>query len=338
MAQEHFVIVGNGPAANSAALTLRDKAPEARITILSRDIYGHYQPNLLPNFVAGKIAEDQLYVEPPEFYRDKNIKLRLGQEVVDTNFSAHEVMLAHKEVVRFDGLIIAVGGIPRIPEPLLVFEDLMLTLKTVTDAKTWIEKLKRVDSVLIVGGDLTSLAFTKALLSLGKQVSFILDEGAFWPIKFDNEVRVRISANLQKRGVEVIPCKKIRSIACVHEDLCDVETDAGRKEAGVVGAFFGLVPNVKFLARSGLAIERGILVDEYLKTPFDGVYAAGDCAQVYQPQLRDYWISIGYQNAENLGRIAALNLVGGYVSAEASLESIYTVKGITVNTSWWQEI
>ena len=337
MAREHFVIIGNGPAANSAALTLRDKAPEARVTIMSRDCYGHYQPNLLPDFIAGKISEEELYVEPPEFYKEKNIKLRLGQEVVDTNFAAHEVMLGHKEVVRFDGLVIAVGGIPRIPEPLLVFEDLMLTLKTVADAKVWIEKLKRVESVLIVGGDLTSLTFTKALLSLGKHVIFVLDHGAFWPVKFDNEVREVVTGNLEKLGVEVVPCQKIRSIACVHEDLCDVETDAGRKEAGVVGAFFGLVPNVKFLARSGLAIERGILVDEYLKTPFDHIYAAGDCAQVYQPHIKDYWVSIGYDNALDLGRIAATNLVGGHVSAEASLESIYTVEGITVNTSWWQE-
>ena len=78
-------------------------------------------------------------------------------------------------------------------------------------------------------------------------------------------------------------------------------------------------------------------MDEYLKTRFDGVYAAGDCAQVYHPGLRDYWVSIGYSNAENLGRVAALNLVGGKVEARAASESIFHVEGIVVNTSWWSE-
>jgi NADPH-dependent 2,4-dienoyl-CoA reductase/sulfur reductase-like enzyme len=102
-----------------------------------------------------------------------------------------------------------------------------------------------------------------------------------------------------------------------------------------VGAFFGLVPDVRFLAGSGLQIERGILVDEYLFSGFDGVYAAGDCAQVYHPEIRDYWVSIGHDNAVNLGRIAAMNLAGARVKAQAEPESIFCVEGIRANISWW---
>ncbi len=337
MAQEHVVIIGNGPAANQAALTLREKAPESRVTIISRECEGQYLPDRLPDFIAGMISEEELYGNPLEFYKEKEIKLRLGQEAVEVDFKTREVRLAHKEVVRFDGLIIATGGIPRIPEPLLMFQDLMLTLKTVSDAKIWIDKLGKVASVLIVGGDLTSLAFTKALLSMRKHVSFVLDHDAFWPVRFNAEVHDQVVVNLQKRGVDVVPCKQIKRVACIAENMCEVETDVGVMKAGVLGAFFGLVPNVKFLVGSGLHIERGILVDEYLKTQLDGVYAAGDCAQVYQPQLRGYWVSIGRENADQLGRIAATNLVGGKISAKASMESIYHVDGITVNTSWWRE-
>ena len=78
-------------------------------------------------------------------------------------------------------------------------------------------------------------------------------------------------------------------------------------------------------------------MDEYLQTPHEGVYAAGDCAQVYHPELRDYWVSVGLANAENLGRVAALNLSGAKVQAEAAPESIFRVEGIAVNTSWWTE-
>jgi NADPH-dependent 2,4-dienoyl-CoA reductase/sulfur reductase-like enzyme len=105
----------------------------------------------------------------------------------------------------------------------------------------------------------------------------------------------------------------------------------------MVGAFFGLLPDVKFLTQSGLQIERGVLADEYLNTGFEGVYAAGDCAEIYHPEIRDYWVSIGYDNAVNLGRIAALNLVGGKVQVDVEPESIFFVERIRANISWWME-
>ena len=105
----------------------------------------------------------------------------------------------------------------------------------------------------------------------------------------------------------------------------------------MIGAFFGLVPDVRFLTGAGLRIDRGILVDEYLNTGFEGVYATGDCAQIYHPAIQDYWVSIGHDNAVSLGRTAALNLLGGKVEAKVAKESIFEVQGIKVNTSWWAE-
>ena len=116
-----------------------------------------------------------------------------------------------------------------------------------------------------------------------------------------------------------------------------METDREILEIGALGAFFGLVPDVGFLARSGLDIDRGILVDEFLSTRFANVYAAGDCAQVYHPALRDYWVSIGHENATALGRIAALNLAGSHLEVRVEAENILEVGGVRVNTSWWTE-
>lgn len=337
MGEQHHVIIGNGPAANEAAGALREKAPESRLTMISKEHVGYYKPHLLPDFIAGKVAMEDMCLHPPAFYKEHGIKLRLGQEVVEVLCPRRELLLAHNEVIHFDGLIIATGGRPRIPEPLQVFEDLLMTLKTVADAKAWQDKLSKVDSVLVIGGDLTSLTFTRALLSLGKKVSFIVDEDCFWPLRFTRERCDQVVERLAAKGVEVVKCKRFKSVARISDDLVEVETDAGKFTVGAVGAFFGLTPDVRFLARSGLHIERGILVDEYLRTQFDGVYAAGDCAQIYHPELRDYWVSIGYRNAKNLGRIAGLNLAGEQIQADMAAESIFQVEDIKVNTSWWTE-
>ena len=337
MAEQHFIVIGNGPAGNEAALTLRREAPESRVTLISRHRGGCYRPHLLPHFIAEMMDQDSLYIFSPSSYKDLDIHLRTGQEVVGINIPRHEVVLGHKEVIGFDGLIIAVGGRPRIPESLSIFRDLMLTLKTMEDARVWNERLKEAETVLMIGGDLTSLALTKKLIEMGKQIYFAVNEEAFWPARFNNEVFEQVAERLSERGVEVLKYSRIRGMNRLPDGSVEVRTDYEKIRASLIGAFFGLVPDVGFLAQSGLRIDRGILVDRYLNTGFEGIYATGDCAQIYHPEIRDYWVSIGHDNAVILGRTAALNLVGNRIRTEPDLECIFDAQGICVNTSWWME-
>jgi NADPH-dependent 2,4-dienoyl-CoA reductase/sulfur reductase-like enzyme len=213
----------------------------------------------------------------------------------------------------------------------------MMSLKTLEDAKAWITNLPRADSVLLIGGDLTSLALTKALLHLKKRVYFLINDDAFWPLRCTEELIREVTRKLEGKGVEVLRRGKITRMARVSAQAYRVVVAGQEIEVGLVGAFFGLVPDIRFLARSGLNMDRGILVDEYLNTGFEGVYATGDCAQIYHPELRDYWVSIGHDNARALGRTAALNLLGAKEQAARNVRSIYDLQDVKVNTSWWAE-
>lgn len=332
-----FIVIGNGPAGSQAAFTLKERSPDASVTIVTKDIVGCCHSNLLPKFLSGAISKEKLFEISYEDYVSKGIKLRTGQTVANVDIDKREVLLDHKEVIPFKGLIVAVGGKPRIPEPLLIFKDLLSPLKSFMDTKVWQDKLLHVDSVLMLGGDLTSLAVTKALLEMKKEIYFMLNEEAFWPLRFNQKLYNEVKVKLTQKGVKVLSGSKIDSIAAVSEHSYKVKIGGQMIDVGMVGAFFGLVPDVRFLALSGLQIDRGILVDEYLATGFDGIYATGDCAQIYHPELRDYWISIGTKNAKALGRLAAINLLGGLETAKVPKSSIFDVKGIKINTSWWTE-
>jgi nitrite reductase (NADH) large subunit len=337
VAEEHFVVIGNGPCGHEAAITLREQAPEARITIFGREHEPSYRPHLLPGYLAGTLRDDSLYISSYEYYRNNNIKFRCGQEVVCLDPIERYVILDHKEKIPLTGVVIAVGGTPRIPEPFWSVRESLQTLKTIGDAKRWIELLPTIESILIIGGDLTSFGFTRALLQLGKRVHFVLNERSFWPLRCTETLFDEVREKLTESGVDVLPYRHIQGIAKVRDNAYMVHVGGKELVVGLIGAFFGLVPDVRFLQRSGLTIDRGILVDEYLNAGHDAIYAAGDCAQIYHPAISDYWVSIGHDNAKALGRIAAINLVGGRVRAEVACESIYEVEGIKVNTSWWMD-
>ncbi|MFC1495471.1 NAD(P)/FAD-dependent oxidoreductase [Thermodesulfobacteriota bacterium] len=335
MKDQHFVVIGNGPAGNEAALTLREHAKDARVTLISRETGGCYRPHLLPRFISGKFTKEDLYVFSPSSYKELGIKFRSGQEVIGLNLKKHEIFLDHREIIKYDGLIISLGTKPRIPEGLQVFSDLMLTLKTIDDAKIWSKKLKNAESVLMIGGDLTSFSFTRQLIKMGKKIYFAINENSFWPMRFSKALHNGISEILVKRGVTVLDYSRIKSMSNLPEGGIEMSTRKETVSADIIGAFFGLVPDVGFLARSGLKLDRGILVDEYLNTGFEGVYATGDCAQVYHPEINDYWISIGHDNAVALGKTAALNLIGEKIKAEP--ERVFDVQDVCVNSSWWME-
>jgi len=164
-----------------------------------------------------------------------------------------------------------------------------------------------------------------------------LDEKALWPLRPDSSLLNEIRKRLEGKGVHLLQGAKLKNMFQTSEQSVRVQTEKESIEVGLVGAFFGLAPDIHFLTGSGLSVDRGILVDEYLNVGVEGVYAAGDCAQVYHPELKDYWVSIGHDNARALGRIAAVNLLGGRVQANAPMESIYEVQGVKVNNSWWMD-
>lgn len=337
MQGNRYVIIGSGPAGHQAALSLRQGDPEARVTLIGKDPDGCYRPRLLPDLIAGNVAQEAVMICPHAFYREHGIKFRRGQRVVGLDVQGRRVLLEHQEVLAYDGLILAVGGRPHIPAPYRPLKDRMLTLKTLKDARLWRQRLEHADSVFLIGGDLTSFAVTRALCCLQKRVFFVLNEESFWPLRFDPGLQARASQALKEAGVEVLPVSRIQDLTLLSDGRSRVEAGEYRLEVDLVGAFFGLVPNIAFLRGSGLQTDRGVLVDEFLFTGVQGVYATGDCAQVYHPEIRDYWVSIGHENAVSLGMTAAHNLLGARERPTVERKSILHVQGVTVNTSWWVE-
>jgi len=339
MASEHFVIIGNGAAANRAGDVLREGDADARITLISDEFFPFYYRHMLAGYVIGEYEEQQLAVRPASHYRENRIRLRLGQTVVKADLKGKILYLKHMEKVHYTRLLLCVGSKPRIPEIHYAYRQHFTVMKTLAHARHLRERLPDVNHVLIAGGDLVSLRVAKALQRRGKAVTFLVDEGSFWPLELTAERRTELGRVLSKAGIEVLIEDELRGVEPQAAGGYVVTTLKGGKIAcDLIGAFFGLIPDVDFLLGSGLDIDRGILVDESLATNVPNVHAAGDCAQVYNPAIRNYWVSIGWPNAERLGEVAAHNILGETVRAGEPPESALSYEGIQVNTSWWKDL
>ncbi len=333
---DHYVIIGNGPAGNHAADVLRETDDDARITIISNESLSYYYRHKLTEFIKGKAGEEELTVRPYSVYKDKRIRLRLGQQVDKIDPKEKLLYLKHMEIVSYTKMIIATGASPRILPSVSNFSKCLNVLSTYTDALNQIPAIRASTSFLVLGGDLISFKFIRMLKDMGKDVTTILYADAFWPFTLTADMAEKVRESLVKKGVSVIVDDRLQSVK-KNGIAYDITTEKGiSKTVDSVYSFLGMIPNIKFIIGSGIDTDRGILVDDHLKTNFDDVYAAGDCAQIYNSDIKSYWLSVGWKNAELQGELAARNLLGARAVISPSPQNVLDVEGLRVDTSWWE--
>ena len=338
MSSEHYLIIGNGAAANSAADHIRKNDKNCRITLVSDEPYPFYYRHLLKDYMAGSIKEDALWVKPNSYYEEKNIRLRLAQRVIKIDFLNQTVYLDHLEKVSYSKILLCSGSRPKVPEIHHECCRYFTVMNTLNDSRYLKSLLPNIETAFIMGGDVISFQIATILLNLGKEVSFLIDEESFWPFHLNDEQKQEITSSLKSKGIKVIEKENVSRVKHNANTGYEIWTNKHKHyKSDIILAFFGLIPDIDFLKGSGLIIERGILVDEFLKTNLNNVYAAGDCAQLYNPEVKNYWVSIGWENAIKFGEVAAQNMMGDSVKAIHPAKSVFSLDKIKIFTSWWKE-
>ncbi|THB76371.1 MAG: hypothetical protein D3926_17775 [Desulfobacteraceae bacterium] len=337
---DHYVIAGNGPAGNAALNTLRKNDPESRITIISDESVGFYSKPRLCSYISGRIEEDELFIH--EDLSFDNTRLRLGQHIQSIDPDQKIIFLSHMEKINYTKLIIASGSKPS-PSPYMT--QFMPYLKSITDfheAKTHKQCIHDAQQFLVLGGDLVGFKFIDMLISMGKAATLILYPQAFWPFVLDSDMVDRITASLEPKGIRIMVNDRIQSIQDADGGYQVATLNHARNEieehyCDQVFAFSGMTPNIDFACKKGFDIDHGILVNEYLRTRFQDVYACGSCAQIFNPILKVYQTTIGWTNAETQGEIAALNLLGANQVTRLAPQKYFDLEGVKIKTSWWDD-
>jgi NAD(P)H-nitrite reductase large subunit len=313
----HHVVIGSGVAGNQAAETLRQRDPDSRVTMITISRLPFFNRYDLPRVFHGERDWRRLVIYPAEFYRQNRIALRRATKVVSVDSGRQELTLAHKEVIRFDTLLVASGARPHLPEELVEFRPLLHGFAGFREAVAVADALPKGGHLIMLGGDTIGLDLGRTLIATGYRVTLVAGPQAFWPHEVSLADRPAYIEALQRMGFEIIDGLGHGCIAAIEQGAPGMPArrlkfrDGSECHGDVVMPFFGITPALDFMLKSGVDIERGLLVSPTLRTTSDNIYAAGDVCQIWTPGERCYRFYHGWKNVRAMGELAARNITGG---------------------------
>jgi NADPH-dependent 2,4-dienoyl-CoA reductase/sulfur reductase-like enzyme/nitrite reductase/ring-hydroxylating ferredoxin subunit len=301
------VILGGGAAGAAAAATLRDEGYEHDLTLISADDSAPYdRPNLSKDFLEGTAPEQWLPLRPPEYYAEHGINLLLNQTVTELDTARKQVTLKDGRVMPYEGLLLATGAdAVKLPIPGATPQSVRY-LRTFADARALVAQVAHARTVIVLGAGFIALEVAASLRKRGIAIHVVAPDAVPMAKVLGPELGRYVQSLHESHGVTFHLGTTVASAGGNAFTLAN-----GRQlAADLLVAGVGVRPSVQLAQRAGLAVEDGVVVDEYLQTSAAGVYAAGDIARWPDPHSGERLRVEHYVLAQRQAQTAARNILG----------------------------
>lgn len=310
-----IVVVGCTHAGTAAVVNMKELYPNSQITI--------YEKNDNISFLScgialsvGNVVRDvqKLFYNSPENLASQGIITNMKHEVLDIDFdnktlSVNNLTTGETFEDTYDKLVLTLGSWPIVPK----FEggelENIVLCKNYDHAKTIIDKTPDAQNVVVIGAGYIGVELAEAFEMKNKNVTLIDAEDRIMAKYLDKEFTDMAEAEFNKRGVNLVLGQKVQKFEGIGK-VSKVVTDKGEYEADLVVLCIGFAPNTNLVKGKLDTLPNGaIIIDEYMRTSKEDVFAAGDCCVVrFNPSNENRYIPLA-TNAVRMGTLVAKNLL-----------------------------
>ena len=322
-----YVLVGGGVASSSAARAIRERDADGSMLLVGQEVNRPYnRPPLSKGYLRGQTPKAELFTLPDDWFVQNRVDLKTGRRVTMLDVARSSVSLDNGQDILFDRLLIATGGSARklkIPGAEL---PNVFSLRQIEDAdrlRNAVEQARREGRphdrgrgrAGIIGDGVLGVELAATLTQLGLAVDLVFSASHPWH-KFAGETAGRFMGRyLEAHGVKLHPgSNPVRLEGDGRAQRIVLGNGAtGSIDCDLIVAAIGMEPHRELVRGTSIAAEKAILADDHCRTSAEGIYAAGDCAAVYDSLFGKYRLVDHWESAIETGRLAGLNMAGGDV-------------------------
>lgn len=303
-----YIIVGGGLAGASAVEGIREHDKSGSLALFGKEQHLPYdRPPLSKGLWLGKTTVEKLPVHDKQFYTERHVHLHLGAEINIIDREKKEVRDSEGKSHRYEKLLIATGGVPRI---LPFGGDAIHYFRTVDDYHMLNNASEKMDEFILLGGGFIGAELAAALTMKNKKVTLVFPDRLLLHRVLPHDLAEYVTEYYGARGVNVLADSLPTSVESVNGRK-QVTTKNGKLFSGeMVIAAIGLNLNIDVASAAGLKIDNGIDVNNILQTSDPDIFAAGDVAYFPAKSLDKKIRVEHWNNAQTQGKYAGENMAG----------------------------
>jgi NAD(P)H-nitrite reductase large subunit len=311
-----YVIVGACAAGIGAVEAIREVDPVGTITVISEDHCPQYSRPMISDFVSGKADLAKMRTRDDQFWQKNDAQALTGRKAISLSTSDRVVVLESGDKVNYEKLLIATGGKPFVPKMEGTDKEGVFTFTTIGDAERLAARIEAANAkkAVVIGAGLIGISVTEALVKRGLHITLVELQDKILSLLLDATASDMVAETIRNAGVSIITGQSVQRIVGKPENDHIVGgvvlTKGEQVPCDLVVVAIGVIPRTELVAGTDVKTNRGIVVDNYMRTNVPDVYASGDVAEAYDFVLNQNRLLPLWPLAVLEGRVAGYNMAG----------------------------